>query len=177
TLSIILKEAIANIGENINLRRFEKYTTDGFLQGYIHMGGKIGVIVELDAEYSEDNENVAKDIAMHIAASNPDYLTREDVDADLISKEKEIYKEQMLNEGKPEHIIDNIVKGKLEKFYSQICLLEQEFVKDTDKIVGQVLDEAGLEVKDYSRFELGEGIEKKNEDFAEEVMREVNKNK
>ncbi|MFW5972000.1 MAG: translation elongation factor Ts [Bacillota bacterium] len=176
-VNTILKEAIANIGENINLRRIQKYSTEGFLQGYIHMGGKIGVMVDLDAEYSEENVVVAKDVAMHIAASNPDFMTREDVTDEVIEKEKEIYKEQMLNEGKPEHIIDRIVEGKIDKFYSEVCLVEQPFVKDTDKTVGQLLEETGLSINSFTRYELGEGIDKAEEDFAEEVMREVNKNK
>ncbi len=176
-VNTIIKEAIANIGENINLRRFEKFSTNGFLQGYIHMGGKIGVIVDLNAEINEANGMVAKDIAMHVAASAPDYLTRDQVPSDLIEKEKDIYKEQMLNEGKPEHIIDKIVEGKIDKFYSQICLVEQEFVRDTDKTVGQLLEDEGIEINGFTRYELGEGIERKAEDFAEEVMKEVNKNK
>lgn len=176
-VNTIVKEAIANIGENINLRRFEKFSSNGFLQGYIHMGGKIGVIIDLNAETNEANEMVAKDIAMHVAASAPDYLTRDQVPSDIIEKEKEIYKEQMLNEGKPEHILDQIVEGKIDKFYSQICLVEQEFVRDTDKTVGQLLEEEGIEINGFTRYELGEGIERKAEDFAEEVMKEVNKNK
>ncbi|MEJ6951515.1 translation elongation factor Ts [Natronospora cellulosivora (SeqCode)] len=176
-LNTIMKEAIANIGENLNLRRFDKFSTDGFLQGYIHMGGKIGVLIDVNADFNEENEKTAKDIAMHIAASNPEYLVRDEVTEDVINKEKDIYKEQMLNEGKPEHIIDNIVNGKIDKFFSQICLLEQEFVRDTDKTVGQVLKETGIDINQFKRFELGEGIEKKEEDFVDEVMKEVNKNK
>ncbi len=176
-VNTIIKEAIANIGENLNLRRFEKFSTDGFLQGYVHMGGKIGVIVDLNTEINEAKEKVAKDIAMHVAASAPDYLTRDQVPSDIIEKEKEIYKEQMLNEGKPEHIIDQIVEGKIDKFYSQICLVEQEFVRDTDKTVGQLLEEESIQINSFTRYELGEGIERKAEDFAEEVMKEVNKNK
>lgn len=176
-LNTIIKEAIANIGENLNLRRFEKCSTNGFLQDYIHMGGKIGVIVDINTEANDKSEKAARDIAMHIAASSPDYITREQVTQDVIEKEREIYKEQMLNEGKPEHIIDKIVEGKMDKFYSQVCLLEQEYVKDTDKTVGQLLKETGIEVNSFTRYELGEGIEKKDEDFAEEVMKEVNKNK
>lgn len=176
-VNTIIKEAIANIGENTNLRRFETYKTDGFLFGYIHMGGKIGVIVDINAEQNEENELVAKDLAMHIAASAPDYIKRKQVPQDVIKKEKDIYKEQMLNEGKPEHIIDKIVEGKVDKFYSEICLIEQAFVKDTDKTIEELLKETGLEVNKFTRYELGEGIEKKKEDFAEEVMKEVSKTK
>lgn len=176
-VNTVIKEAIANIGENLNLRRFKRYQTDGFLYDYIHMGGKIGVIVDFAAENTEENQLVAKDIAMHIAASAPEYVERSQVPADVVDKEKNIYKEQMLNEGKPEHVIDKIVVGKLDKFYSEICLLEQAFVKDTDKTVGQVLEESGLKVNAFTRFELGEGIERKEENFAEEVMKELEKNK
>lgn len=175
TVETILKEAIANIGENINLRRFQRYTTDGFLQGYIHMGGKIGVLVDIDGKEDGNTKTTSKNIAMHIAASNPEFLTRDDVTEEVVAKEKSIYKEQMLNEGKPEHIIDRIVEGKLEKFYSQICLVEQEFVRDTDMTVGELLEKMGIKVKNFTRYELGEGIEKKDEDFAKEVMKEVNK--
>lgn len=176
-VNTVIKEAIANIGENLNLRRFKRYQTDGFLYDYIHMGGKIGVIVDFAAENTEENQLVAKDIAMHIAASAPEYVERSQVPADVVEKEKNIYKEQMLNEGKPEHVIDKIVVGKLDKFYSEICLLEQAFVKDTDKTVGQVLEESGLKVNAFTRFELGEGIERIEENFAEEVMKELEKNK
>ncbi|HHU91707.1 MAG TPA: elongation factor Ts [Halanaerobiaceae bacterium] len=174
-VNTIMKEAIANIGENLNLRRFQTYRTDGFLYGYIHMGGKIGVIVDIDAGNTEENQLVAKDIAMHIAASAPEYIERSQVPAETVEKEKNIYKEQMLNEGKPEHVIDKIVEGKIDKFYSEICLLEQAFVKDTDKTVDQVLEENGLKVNAFTRFELGEGVEKKEENFAEEVMKELGK--
>lgn len=174
-VNTVIKEAIASIGENINLRRFQRYETEGFLQGYVHMGGKIGVLVDINAELNDENQKVAKDIAMHIAASNPEYLNREQVSEKVLEKEKAIYKEQMLNEGKPEHIIDNIVKGKIEKFYGQVCLVEQPFVKDTDKTVGELLKEKNIDVTKFTRYELGEGIEKEEEDFASEVMKEVNK--
>lgn len=174
-VNTVIKEAIANIGENINLRRFKRYNTSGFLQGYIHLGGKIGVLVELDAELNEENQKVAKDIAMHIAASSPEYITRDQVEEAVIAKEKAIYKEQMLNEGKPEQIIDKIVEGKMEKFYAQVCLVEQEFIRDTDINVGELLKEKGIGVNNFTRYELGEGIEKKEDNFAEEVMKEVKK--
>lgn len=174
-VSTIIKEAIASIGENINLRRFVMLTTEGFLQGYIHLGGKIGVLVDLDAEYNEENERLAKDLAMHVAASNPEFLTRDDVNEEVLEKEKAIYREQMLNEGKPENIIDRIVEGKIEKFYEQICLIEQPFVRDTDITVGELLKEKNIKVNNFIRYELGEGIQKKEEDFAAEVMKEVKK--
>lgn len=175
-VNTVLKEAIANIGENINLRRFEKYTTDGFLHGYVHMNGKIGVLVELAGEETEENIKTANNVAMHIAAKAPEYISREEISDEVIEKEKKIYKEQMLNQGKPEHIIDNIVEGKINKYFTQICLVDQEYVRDTDITVGELLEEADLEVKKFERFELGEGIETEEEDFASEVMAEVEKN-
>ncbi|MFW5984749.1 MAG: translation elongation factor Ts [Halanaerobiaceae bacterium] len=171
----VIREAIAEIGENINLRRFQKISTDGYLQGYIHLNGKIGVLVELAGEDIEDNLRIAKDLAMHIAASSPEYIDRDQVSKEAIKKEKKIYKEQMLNEGKPEHIIDNIVKGKMEKYYTQVCLLEQPFVRDEDVSVGELLEDVDISVKDFVRYELGEGIEVEEEDFAEEVKQEMNR--
>ena len=175
-VNTVLKEAIANIGENINLRRFEKYTTDGFLHGYIHMNGKIGVLVDFAGEANDENLEIANNIAMHIAAKAPEYISRDTVSEEAIEKEKKIYKEQMLNEGKPEHIIDNIVDGKINKYFTQICLVEQEYVKDTDMTVGDLMENTDLEVNNFVRYELGEGIETEEEDFASEVMAEVEKN-
>lgn len=169
TVNQIIKEAIANIGENINLRRFERVETDGYLYGYIHMGGKIGVLVEFANDFDESKAEAAKNVAMHIAAINPEFLDRDSVDPEAIEKEKKIYKEQMLNEGKPEHIIDQIVEGKINKYYTQVCLLEQEYVRDNDKTVAEVLEENDMEVKQFTRFEIGEGIETEEEDFAAEV--------
>ena len=175
-VNTVIKEAIANIGENINLRRFEKISTDGFLQKYIHLGGKIGVLVEVDGEDTDENREFTRNVAMHIAASSPEFLTRDEVDKETVEKEKKIYREQMLNEGKPEHIIDKIVEGKIDKFYTQICLIEQPYVRDTDISVGDYLDDKDIEIKRYVRYELGEGIEVKKEDFAEEVMSEMKNN-
>lgn len=172
----VIKEAIASIGENINLRRFQRFETDGFVEGYIHMDGKIGVLVDLEGELSDENLKTAKNIAMHIAASAPQFINREDVDQEVIDKEKEIYREQMLNEGKPEHIIDNIVEGKMGKYFTQICLVEQEYVRDTDMTVGELLKESNLMVNNFIRYELGEGIETEEEDFASEVMAEIDNN-
>lgn len=173
TLETVIKEAVASIGENIRLRRFARCQTDGFLHSYIHMGGKIGVLVEFSGE---ENLSAANNIAMHIAASSPEYLSREDVSEEDIAREKKVYREQMLNEGKPEHIIDDIVEGKLGKFYTQICLLEQEYVRDTDLTVGEYLEEVELEVESFVRYEVGEGIETEEEDFAEEVKAQMENN-
>lgn len=176
TVERVIKEAIAGIGENINLRRYQKIETDGFLYGYIHLNGKIGVLAEFNGEQTEETLKTAKNITMHIAASDPEYIKREDVDPKLIDKETAIIKEQLKNEGKPEHILDQIVKGKINKFYNQICLLEQEYIRDTDLQVQEVLADSDISIENFVRYELGQGIEKKEEDFAEEVMAEVNKN-
>lgn len=169
TVNDVIKAAIASIGENINLRRFKKVETDGYLFGYIHLGGKIGVLVEFANEFDDSKAQTAKDVAMHIAAINPEFLDRDSVDAEAIEKEKKIYREQMLNEGKPEHILDQIIEGKINKYYTQVCLLEQPFVRDDEKTVAEILSENDMEVKQFTRFEIGEGIEKKEEDFAAEV--------
>jgi len=169
TVNDVIKASIASIGENINLRRFKRVETDGYLFGYIHMGGKIGVLVEYANEFNEEKAQTAKDIAMHIAAINPEFLDRASVDSTSIEKEKKIYREQMLNEGKPEHILDQIIEGKINKYYTQVCLLEQPFVRDDDQTVSEILEENDMEVKQFTRFEIGEGIEKKEEDFAAEV--------
>ena len=169
TVNDVIKAAIANIGENINLRRFKRVETDGYLFGYIHMGGKIGVLVEFANEFKQEKAQTAKDVAMHIAAINPEFLDRDSVDSAAIEKEKKIYREQMLNEGKPEHILDQIIEGKINKYYTQVCLLEQPFVRDDDKTVAEILEDNDMEVKQFTRFEIGEGIEKKEEDFAAEV--------
>jgi len=171
----IIRETIAEIGENINLRRFKRLKTEGCLQGYIHLNGKIGVLVDLSGEGAEVDSRIAKDISMHIAASAPAYISREEIDDTAIEKEKKIYREQMLNEGKPEHIIDDIVQGKMEKYYTQVCLMEQPFVRDEDISVNELLEEEALTVNDFVRFELGEGIEVEEENFAQEVKEEMNK--
>ncbi len=175
TVNTIIKEAIAGIGENINLRRYRKIETDGFIYGYLHLGGKIGVLAEFEGEKNDENLKTAKNICMHIAASNPEYLNRDLVDEAIVNKEKNIIKKQLENEGKPEHILDQIIKGKINKFYNQICLLEQDYIRDTDLQVQDVLEDSDISIKQFVRYELGEGIEKKEEDFAEEVMSEVNK--
>ncbi len=176
TVNSVIKENVASIGENINLRRFEQYSAEGFLQGYVHLGGKIGVLVNFEGEKNEDTAKVAKDIAMHIAASSPKYITRADIDEEVIEKEKSIYREQMLNEGKPEHILDDIVKGKMDKYYEQVCLMEQAFIRDEDITVGELMEDSNLEVIDFTRYEVGEGIETEEEDFAAEVQAELEDN-
>ena len=167
-----IKETIAQIGENISLRRFIKVEKKAgeILATYTHMGGNIGVIIRL----ADGEEELAKDLAMHVAATNPDYLSREDVPQKDVEKERELLREQALKEeDKPEHIIDQIVEGRLDKFYNQNCLLEQEYVKDTDLTVQELLDEQEAKIEDFVRYEVGEGIEVEEEDFAEEVKKEI----
>lgn len=171
TLADKFNEAVTKIGEKITLRRIAVvHLADGEVFGtYLHMGGKISVLVHLVG----GNEDLAKDIAMHIAGANPKYVSREQVDPALLAKEMEIASEQLRAQKKPENIIENIVKGKMDKFYSEICLLEQPFVKDEEKTIGKLVADAGAQVKAFWRYELGEGIEKKQCDFAAEVAEQM----
>jgi len=164
-----LNEAIAVIGENLQIRRFARFTTTGLVGAYIHAGGKIGVMVELAG--SGDLASLTKDIAMHAAAAAPLFVKREEVDADLLEREKDIYRDKARQTGKPENIIEKIIEGQVNKFYGEICLLEQSFVKDPDKTIQQILKAAGADatVNRFARFVLGEGLEKKESDFAAEV--------
>ena len=159
------KTLIAKVGENMNVRRFVSRTTDGVLGIYLH-GGRIGVMVELKG----GDEALAKDIAMHVAASNPNCVSEDDVPAELIEKEKEIFSAQAAESGKPPEIIEKMVGGRIKKFLKEITLLNQPFVKDPDQTVGQLVKAAGATVVGFDRLEVGEGIEKKVENFAEEVM-------
>jgi len=173
TIETRLTNLIAKIGENMNLRRMEVVTTDGFVTTYNHMGGKLGVIIEMDGEATEENVAKAKGIAMHIAAMNPGYTSPEEVTADDLKKEMEIARVQLLNEGKPEKIIDNILKGKERKFYEESCLVKQVYVRAENKeTVEQFAGD--ITVKGFTRFKVGEGIEKKTEDFAAEVAAQIN---
>lgn len=168
TVAEVMTEAVASIGEKLSLRRFEIYTTeDGKLATYIHMGGKIGVIVEL----SGGDETLGKDVAMQIAAAKPQCIGRDDVDQEALAHEREVLRKQALEEGKPEKIVEKMVDGRINKYYKEVCLVEQEFVKDSDKTIKDIL--AGVEVRRFARFEMGEGLEKKNEDFAAEVAAQI----
>ena len=168
TVADVMTEAVASIGEKLSLRRFEVYTSeDGKLATYIHMGGKIGVIVELSGGADE----LGKDVAMQIAAAKPQCIGRDDVDADALAHEREVLRKQALEEGKPEKIVEKMVDGRINKYYKEVCLVEQEFVKDSDKTIKDIL--AGVEVRRFARFEMGEGLEKKNEDFAAEVAAQM----
>ena len=169
TVNEVLIGKIATIGENMNIRRFARFESEGLVEKYIHGDGKIAVLVSMK---SGDKE-VAKDVCMQIAAARPEYLNEAAVPAERLEKEKEILKAQTMNEGKPEAIAEKIVLGRIGKFYSEICLVDQEFVKDPSKKVSQLLKEHNAEVSEFARFEKGEGIEKKEENFAEEVMKQL----
>ena len=171
TIEIKLKGLIAKIGENMNIRRFAKVTSDNFVTTYLHMGGKIGVALQLEGEATDENKTKAKDIAMHVAAMSPDYLDKSEVTQDALDKERAILKAQLIEQGKPESIIDKILIGKMNKFFEENCLLQQKFVKD-DKVT--VENYAGnMKIVSMIRFKLGEGLEKRNEDFAAEVAEQM----
>ena len=167
-VSEVLIDKTAKIGEKLSIRRFTRYeTTD--VEKYIHGDGKIAVLVNLKG----GDSNLAKDICMQIAAARPEYLNREAVPQERLDKEMEILKVQAMNEGKPEAIAEKIVQGRVGKFYSEICLVEQEFVKNPDIKVKELLQQNNAEVVEFARLEKGEGIEKKEENFAEEVMKQI----
>jgi elongation factor Ts len=169
SIELARKSLIASIGENINVRRFDRReATKGILAHYQH-GVRIGVLVELQGGDAE----LARDIAMHIAASKPQCVTEAEVPGDLIEKEREIFAAQAETSGKPANIIEKMVDGRIRKFLAEITLVGQPFVKDPDQTVGQLLKSAGASVIGFARMELGEGIEKKSENFADEVMAQV----
>ena len=175
TVAELLQEKVLTIGENIQIRRFERM--EGACVAYVHAGGKIGVLVNFDTDLAAKPEFVAygKDVAMQIAALNTSYLNRDEVPADVLEHEKEVMRQQVINEGKPAAIADKIVMGKINKYYKENCLVDQEFVKDSKLTVGQytknTAKELGgsIEIKKFVRFEKGEGIEKRQDDFAAEV--------
>ncbi|CAH1193545.1 MULTISPECIES: translation elongation factor Ts [Paenibacillus] len=162
-----------------------RIATEGTVESYIHAGGRIGVLVEINCETdfvgkTDSFREFARDIAMQIAAASPQYVRREEVPAEAVEKEKEILKAQALNEGKPEKIVEKMVEGRISKFYEEYCLLEQPFVKDPDKTISQLLNEKistigeNISIRRFVRYELGEGLEKKVDNFVEEVMAQVN---
>ncbi len=164
-----LTEKIATIGENMTIRRFVRFESQGLVESYIHGDGKIAVLVD----FAKGETELAKDVCMQIAAAKPEYLKREEVPSEKVSKEMEILKAQAMNEGKPAEIAEKMVQGRIGKFYSEICLVDQEFVKDPAVKVGDLIKNKGAEIVRFARFEKGEGIEKKEENFAEEVMKQL----
>ena len=183
--AITVKDAITNLiaklGENMNVRRFKRLTVEnGVIESYIHGGGRIGVLVKVECGKADDILSViAKDVAMQVAATNPLFLSRNDVDNETLEKEKEIYRVQALNEGKPENIVEKMTMGRIQKYYKENCLLEQVWVKDADYTITKYLQEKSkaigseIAVAEFVRFERGEGIVKKEENFAEEVQKQA----
>lgn len=174
---------IAKLGENMNLRRFVKFNApEGLVASYIHMGGKIGVVVQVKSDNTTDEvTSVARDIAMHIAALNPAFLDQTSVDPETIEREKEIYRVQAINEGKPANIVEKMIGGRVNKFFKEVCLVNQQFVKNPDLSIAAYLKEeskkhGNIEVVGFTRFEKGEGIEKEEVDFAAEVAAQMGKN-
>lgn len=180
TVEVVLNSKIAKIGENMNLRRIAKEEAKGAVIGYVHGAGKIAVLVNIDSQAAPaDLEELGRDVAMQIAAMNPMYISRDDVDQNYIAHEREILTAQAVNEGKSEEIAKKMVEGRLNKQLKEVCLLEQVFVKDSDFTVKQIVENKakalGKEIKiaAVQRFEVGEGIEKKEENFAEEVAKQL----
>ncbi len=163
-----------------------RIAAEGLCESYIHGGGRIGVLLEINCETdfvakTDDFKALAKDICMQIAAAKPEYVRREEVPAEVVEKEKEIFTAQALNEGKPANVVEKMITGRIEKFYKEICLLEQPFIKDNEKTVNQLIVEKistigeNINVRRFVRYELGEGLQKRQDNFAEEVMAQVNK--
>ena len=179
TISDLVSDATVAIGEKISIRRFTRYETSGVVSTYIHLGGKVGVMVEVDADgegrLQDDVKTFAHDLALQIAAAKPEAVRRAEVDASKLEKEKEILRAQALNEGKPEKIVERMVEGRIEKFYKEVCLLEQAFVKDPEKSITKLMEEiakatgATLDIVRFTRYERGEGIEKRKDDLAAEI--------
>ena len=174
--------ATAKIGEKIAIRRFAKFTAEsGIVESYIHMGGKVGVLVEVEGCTCDGAKELAHDVALQIAAAKPLYLNAAEVPAEVLEHEKEILRAQALNEGKPAQIVDRMVEGRVKKYYEDACLLNQAFVKDPsmtiEKLVKSVGDKMGktLSIKRFVRFEMGEGLEKRSDNFAEEVAAQMKK--
>lgn len=175
TVEEMLREKILTIGENLNIRRFDRY--EGSVATYIHGGGRIGVMVNFDTDVAGKDgfAEVAKDVCMQIAAVNPQYICPDCVPAERVEKEKEILTQQAINEGKPANIAEKMVAGRIKKFYKEICLVEQEFVKDPDLSVKAYVEDAAkklggsIKISSFVRFEKGEGLEKREDNFADEV--------
>ncbi|EFD93752.1 translation elongation factor Ts [Megasphaera lornae] len=165
-------------------KKADRIAAEGLVYSYIHGNGRIGVLVEVNCEtdfvaQTDGFKALCKDIAMQIAAAKPAYLKREEVPQEVLDHEREVLRQQALNEGKPEKIVDKMIAGRIEKYYKENCLLDQEFIKDSDKTISQVITEQiakigeKIDIRRYVRYELGEGMEKRNDDFVSEVMAQV----
>ena len=182
-----MSDATVAIGEKISIRRFARFETkEGAVESYIHMGGKIGVLVETKndnpASYSAPAfKAFYHDVALQIAAARPSYVRKSEVPSENLNKEKEILRAQALNEGKPEKIVDKMVEGRIEKYYKEVCLMEQPFVKDPERTIAQLINEAvakigeKITVRRFVRYEMGEGLQKREDNFADEVMSQMKK--
>lgn len=170
----IMNNAVSTIGEKLNIRRFavETKTDNDAFGEYLHMGGRIGVLTVVEGTTEEE---IAKDVAMHAAALNPKYVSRDQVDAAELEHEREVLRQQALNEGKPEKIVDKMVEGRIRKYLEEICIVDQPFVKDSDVTVQKYLDSKNATLLNFVRYELGEGMEKREENFADEVLGQVKK--
>lgn len=183
TVQETLTALVAKLGENMTVRRFEKLSVEnGAIESYIHGGGRIGVLVEVSTEGDSNvAKEVAKEVCMQVAAANPLFLNRESVDQEAIEKEKEIYRVQALNEGKPENIVEKMVMGRIQKYFKEVCLVDQVWVKDGDKTITKLLEEKSKEagspisITRFVRYERGEGIEVEKVDFAAEVAAQMGK--
>ena len=184
TITDLVSDATVAIGEKISIRRFARYETGkGVVESYIHMGGKIGVLLLVENDKPETFGNDVfrtyyHDVALQIAAAKPMVVRKDEVPSDSINKEREILRAQALNEGKPEKIVDKMVEGRIEKYYKEVCLLEQPFVKDGDKSIQKLTDEVAKEIGaaiTVVSFERGEGIEKRQDNFAEEIAAQMQK--
>lgn len=173
-------EYLREKGLSAAAKKSGRIASEGLVETYVHGGGRLGVMVEINCETdfvakAEDFQNFAKDIAMHIAAAKPEFISPEEVPAEVIENEKKILRAQALNEGKPEKIVDKMVDGRIQKYFKEVCLLEQPFVKDPDKTIGQLVIEKvatigeKISIRRFVRYELGEGLEKRVDDFADEV--------
>ena len=171
TIETHLTELIAKIGENMNIRRLKLVSTDGFVETYTHLGGKIGVLLNLIGEPTPENIEKAKGVAMHIAAMDPKYLNSSEVTADDLEREKEIARHQLEVEGKPANIIEKILEGKMRKFYEENCLINQKYVRDDSFTIEKFI--APLSIVSFDRFKVGEGIEREEVDFAAEVAAQI----
>ena len=178
TVNDLIGEATASIGEKISIRRFERFVPqNGLVDTYVHMGGKIGVMVELACdEVTDEVRQMSHDLTLHIAAAKPQFVRRDEVPTANLEKEREILTQQALNEGKPAKIVERIVEGRIEKYYKEVCLLEQPFVKDPDTSITKMLN-GKADVVRFVRFERGEGLEKRHDDLAADIAAEQAKMK
>jgi elongation factor Ts len=168
-----LKSKIAVIGEKIAVRRFTKYVSNGFLATYIHLGGKLGVMLDMNGEKTEEAEAVAHDITLQVAFTKPSYITKDEVSEEALEKEKAVLKQQAINEGKPEAIAEKMVMGRIKKYYEENCLVEQAFIKDDSVKVADLLKKGNITIANCVFYVMGEGLEKKSEDLSEEVAKQV----